>query len=129
MNVAIIGLGKVAELHVEALRQLEPHAFVGGWSRSADKAEAFCTRFGGTAYATVEALLGDEHVNAVLVATGSDSHFDYAKRALVAGKHVLLEKPLSPSLRRSKSLPKSPRPEIASACLLITTSMQKACGG
>lgn len=104
MNVAIIGLGKVAELHVEALRQLDPHAFVGGWSRSADKAEAFCTRFGGTAYSTVEALLGDEHVNAVLVATGSDSHFEYAKRALIAGKHVLLEKPLSPVAAQIREL-------------------------
>lgn len=104
MNVAIIGLGKVAELHVEALRQLDPDTFIGGWSRSTDKAKAFCTRFGGTAYATVEALLSDEHVNAVLVATGSDSHFDYAKRALIAGKHVLLEKPLSPVAAQIREL-------------------------
>ena len=104
MNVAIIGLGKVAELHAEALRQLDPDAFIGGWSRSSAKAETFCTRFGGTAYPTVETLLGDEHVNAVLVATGSDSHFDYAKRALMAGKHVLLEKPLSPVAAQIKEL-------------------------
>ncbi|TBY43904.1 Gfo/Idh/MocA family oxidoreductase [Rhizobium leguminosarum bv. viciae] len=94
MKVAIIGLGKVAELHVQALRQIAPEVFAGGWSRSADKAQAFCNRFGGKAYASPEALFEDETVDAVLVATSTASHFEYAKRSLIAGKHVLLEKPL-----------------------------------
>jgi myo-inositol 2-dehydrogenase/D-chiro-inositol 1-dehydrogenase len=94
MKVAFIGLGRVAELHVEALRQLGSHTFVGGWSRSSSKADSFCQQFGGTAYPTVEDLLGDQHIDAVLVATSTASHFEYAKRSLMAGKHVLLEKPL-----------------------------------
>lgn len=104
MKVAIIGLGKVAELHVEAIRELGQHRFVGGWSRSAAKAAGFCERFGGTAYPTLEELLDDQEVDAVLVATGSDSHFEYAKRSLTAGKHVLLEKPLSPIASQIREL-------------------------
>jgi predicted dehydrogenase len=94
MKLAIMGLGKVAELHVTALRKRDPNLFAGGWTRSPEKAAAFCRKFGGKAYASVEDLLGDKSVTAVLVATSTDSHFDYAKRALMAGKHVLLEKPL-----------------------------------
>jgi predicted dehydrogenase len=104
MKVGIIGLGKVAELHVNALRQLAPHAFAGGWSRSANKAGDFCQRLGGKAYSSVEALLTDRDVDAVLIATGSDTHFAYAKQALEAGKHVLLEKPLSPVAVQIKEL-------------------------
>lgn len=104
MKVGIIGLGKVAELHVDALRQLAPHTFAGGWSRSAKKAEDFCKRFGGKPYSAIEGLLEDQEIDAVLVATGSDSHFAYAKRSLEAGKHVLLEKPLSPVASQIREL-------------------------
>lgn len=104
MKVGFIGLGKVAELHVEALGQLAPHAFAGGWSRSTDKTREFCKRFGGKAYSSVEALLADREIDAVLVATGSDSHFTYAKQSLEAGKHVLLEKPLSPVATQIREL-------------------------
>jgi predicted dehydrogenase len=94
MKVGIVGLGRVAELHVEALRHLDSALFAGGWSRSVDKTEAFCQRFGGIPYSALDDLLSDTRVPAVLIATGTDSHFELAKRALVAGKHVLLEKPL-----------------------------------
>ncbi len=94
MKIAVIGLGRVAELHVQALNQIEPKIFAGGWSRSAHKVDEFCQRFGGKAYATADDLLSDRNVDAVLVATTTPSHFEYAKRSLIAGKHVLLEKPL-----------------------------------
>lgn len=94
MKIAIIGLGKVAELHVQALRQIDSVTFAGGWSRSTEKSENFCNRFGGKTYSTLQALLDDDTVDAVLVATSTASHFDFAKRSLLAGKHVLLEKPL-----------------------------------
>lgn len=48
----------------------------------------------GRAYETVDELLGDNAVDAVVVCTNTASHFDMARRALLAGKHVLLEKPL-----------------------------------
>lgn len=104
MKVAFIGLGRVAELHVEALHQLVSHTFVGGWSRSPSKADDFCEQFGGTAYPTVEELLGDQHIDAVLVATSTASHFEYAKRSLMAGKHVLLEKPLCEAASQIREL-------------------------
>ncbi|APG95304.1 Gfo/Idh/MocA family protein [Sinorhizobium americanum] len=104
MKLAIIGLGRVAELHVQALRQLGSDIFIGGWSRSLNKAEEFCRRFGGTVYATLEDLLSDKQIDAVLVATSTASHFEYAKRSILAGKHVLLEKPLCERASQIKEL-------------------------
>ncbi|AZO07934.1 Gfo/Idh/MocA family oxidoreductase [Mesorhizobium sp. M3A.F.Ca.ET.080.04.2.1] len=94
MKMGIIGLGHVAELHVQALKQIGPDIFAGGWNRSSFRAEEFCARFGGIAYANIGDLLADKEVAAVLVATSTASHFEFAKKALEAGKHVLLEKPL-----------------------------------
>lgn len=94
MKMGIIGLGHVAELHVQALKQIDPEIFAGGWNRTSTRAQEFCARFGGVAYAKLEDLLANKEVDAVLVATSTASHFDFAKQALEAGKHVLLEKPL-----------------------------------
>ncbi len=43
----------------------------------------------------VDTVLGDETVEAVVIATRHDTHAEYVKRALAAGKHVFVEKPLA----------------------------------
>ncbi len=52
----------------------------------------------------LEKVLGDPEVKAVVIATPSDSHFEVAKRALLAGKHVYVEKPLARSVEHAEEL-------------------------
>lgn len=49
-------------------------------------------------------LIGDPSIDAVAVATPVSSHFDLASRALRAGKHVLLEKPLTTTVAEAEEL-------------------------
>lgn len=49
-------------------------------------------------------VLNDPKVKLVIVCTHADSHFDYAKRALEAGKNVLVEKPFTPTMAEAKAL-------------------------
>src|SRR5450631_760355 len=44
---------------------------------------------------SLEEMLADESLELVVITTPNDSHFDYAKRALEAGKHVVVEKPFT----------------------------------
>jgi predicted dehydrogenase len=61
-------------------------------------------------YATVrptdsyDAILGDPAVAAVAIATPAATHFDLVRSALEAGKHVLVEKPLTPSAAEGEKL-------------------------
>lgn len=55
-------------------------------------------------YDSLEALLGDSEVEAVIIATGLSSHVAISKAALEAGKHVLCEKPLTEKAADSKML-------------------------
>jgi predicted dehydrogenase len=50
------------------------------------------------------ALIGDSEIDAVAIATPIFTHYELAKRALEAGKHVLVEKPLTPSLSQAEEL-------------------------
>jgi predicted dehydrogenase len=51
-----------------------------------------------------EAVLGDPAVTAVAIATPAGTHFDLVRAALEAGKHVLVEKPLTPSVAEGEKL-------------------------
>ena len=56
------------------------------------------------ACADFDRAVGDAGVDAVVIATPTSTHFDLAKRALEAGKHVLVEKPLTDSVESSRAL-------------------------
>ena len=51
-----------------------------------------------------ERLLADPRLDAVVISTPVGTHYDYARRALAAGKHVLVEKPLTASVREAEEL-------------------------
>lgn len=55
-------------------------------------------------YDTVDALLADEEIELVIVNTPNDTHVDFARKALLAGKHVLIEKPFAPTVREAEAL-------------------------
>jgi len=64
-------------------------------SRDAAKGASVAQQFGiPRVYATYEALLADPEIDAVYVPLPNQLHFEWSKRALQAGKHVLCEKPL-----------------------------------
>lgn len=57
-----------------------------------------------TATADYKRLLADKGLDAVVIATPVATHFKFAKEALEAGKHVLIEKPLTSSVREAEEL-------------------------
>ena len=54
--------------------------------------------------AKYEEVLNDENIDAVCIATPTPTHFKLAKKALLAGKHILTEKPLTDSSKNAKEL-------------------------
>ena len=77
------------------------------YSRSEEKGEALAQQYGAKRYYTdMEAFLGDEEVNFVYIAVPNSLHYEYAKAALLAGKHVLLEKPFCPEEAQARELAK-----------------------
>jgi predicted dehydrogenase/threonine dehydrogenase-like Zn-dependent dehydrogenase len=94
--VGVIGTGQFAVRHLmPAFRAAGVH-FRGATSRGGATAATAARRF-GCDYATsdVDLLLHDPEIEAVIIATRHDSHADLVCRALLAGKHVFVEKPLA----------------------------------
>jgi len=110
IRIALIGAGEFARaMHLPNLRELGGdfllHAVV---SRSGHNAQSVARQYGATHAGTdVEAVLHDDGVDAVLIATRHHLHADLTLRALTAGKHVLVEKPLALSIEELTGIEES----------------------
>jgi predicted dehydrogenase len=94
IGVGLIGAGDISVLHAAAVRKCPGAKLVGLWNRGQDRAKQRAAEFGCKNYATPEELVKDPAVDAVFVLTNLESHLEYTKLALEAGKHVLVEKPV-----------------------------------
>jgi len=75
--------------------------------RSLDKAEALAKQYGlSQATSDYEAILSNPEVDTIYVGTPNHTHYDYAKKALLAGKHVICEKPFTLHLEEFEELAK-----------------------
>ncbi|MET0715769.1 MAG: Gfo/Idh/MocA family oxidoreductase [Mycetocola sp.] len=90
----IAGTGKVSDEIADDFALVQDAQLVGVSSRTDAAAYRFADAHGiGARYSDYDAMLTD--VDAVYIGTPHATHFDYAKRALSRGRHVLCEKPLT----------------------------------
>ena len=100
----ILATGWIAELFVADLQQ-HGHKVAAVGSRTEERAASFAKRFGiPKAHGSYEALVADDNVDVVYVATPHPMHADNAKLALNAGKHVLIEKPFTLNAREAREV-------------------------
>lgn len=89
----ILAPGGIAHTFVAAAQKHTRQEFVAVGSRSMDRADAFADQFGiERRYDTYEALVADDGVDAIYVASPHSHHAEHALLAIAAGKHVLIEK-------------------------------------
>ena len=104
IGIALVGTGDVANLYANAFTELPEVRYLGGFNRTVDKARAFAERHGGKVYETLEAVLADEAVEAVAITTTKENHVAPTIACLEAGKHVILEKPVAPTIEGVRAM-------------------------
>ena len=95
----IIGVGDVCEVKSgPGFQKAAQSELKSVMRRDAEKAQDFATRH-GVPHASGDAddLLKDPEIDAIYIATPPDYHLEYTQRALAAGKHVYVEKPMARS--------------------------------
>lgn len=104
IRFGILGCGTIAPNHAQAMAAAGGAVLVGAVSRRYEQAQAFARAFSCRAYETYEAMLRAEDIEAVSICTPTGNHFADARRALLAGKHVMVEKPMCLTLREADTL-------------------------
>lgn len=98
VKTGIIGLGKVAHIHAKALSNIDESVFTAVCSRDINKAKKFAEQYQVKAFSDVEEMIKYGGVEAVVVCTPHPNHAEVAIKAIRAGAHALVEKPLASSL-------------------------------
>ena len=92
----IIGPGGIAEVFVGAAQKHTSQVFAAVASRTQGRAESFAKEFSiPKVHKNYEELVSDPDLDAVYIASWQVEHFEHAMLALNAGKHVLVEKPIT----------------------------------
>jgi UDP-N-acetylglucosamine 3-dehydrogenase len=104
LGVAVIGVGFWGKNHARVYKELESTELVAVCDRDILRAKAVANQLGVKAYSNSSRMLQNEEVEAVSVCTWSTSLAKEALKALRAGKHVLVEKPMATTTKQAKKL-------------------------
>jgi predicted dehydrogenase len=104
IRTAVVGAGFIGPVHVETLRRLGV-TITGILGIDARESNSARDKLGlPKAYKDLDEVLADKDVMAVHLAVPNVLHYEFARRAVQAGKHILCEKPLAMHSRESAEL-------------------------
>jgi len=94
-NAVVVGTGFIGPVHVEALRRIGVQVR-GVLGSSPEKSQQAAQSMNlEVAYPNYQAIIDDPEVHAIHITTPNDTHLSMSKQALLAGKHIICEKPLA----------------------------------
>lgn len=107
VRIAICGVGNIGRVHLASLRTMRGCEIAGLYDTQAAPLRELAAGCGVHAYRSADDVFADSSVDAVVIATPSESHRELTERALHAGKHVFVEKPLAGTLDDAQAIVES----------------------
>ena len=105
MKVGVLGTADIAyRRFLPCLLKCDSFTYAGVASRTPEKGKPFQETFGGGIYDGYDALLADETIEAVYVPLPPALHFEWGRKVLESGKHLLMEKPFTTRLEDTARL-------------------------
>lgn len=99
---AVIGVGYLGKFHAQKYAQLPNSELVAVCDTNLSTAQQLADQLGTRAVDSIDALLPD--VDALSIVVPTQQHYKIAKKCLLAGKHILLEKPMTTTVAEAKEL-------------------------
>lgn len=109
LKIGLLGAGRIGHVHASAITAHPASQLVAVSDVNMEAAKKLAASHGAQARTTAE-ILGDASIDAVLIATSTDTHSDLIEAATKAGKAVLCEKPVDLSLARAQACLKAVGP-------------------
>ena len=103
LKVGIVGFGRIGAEHAAWLSAAQDIRAVAVADATSER-QALAAGRGLKVYTEIDQLLADASIDIILIATPTVMHFDHARRAIAAEKHVLVEKPVTLDLPQARQL-------------------------
>lgn len=105
IRLGTIGSGFIVHNILDAVAKVEGIRCAAVYSRTQEKGQPLAEKYDvEKVYTDMDAFLADDEINCVYVASPNLLHYEHAKAALLAGKHVLCEKPFCSKFVHAKEL-------------------------
>ncbi len=108
LRVAVIGLGNIGKNHTNWYSKNQDAELVALCDLLAERVDPVARQYGVPAYHDVAEMLRSEQIDAVSVCTAGPEngghHFEPVMQCLDAGKHVLVEKPISNDIQKAREM-------------------------
>lgn len=101
MKIGLVGVGHLGKIHLKCLLNTK-FEFVGFYDPNEDIRKTISETHQIKAYDELDALIAD--VDCIDVVSPTVFHYEIAKKAIIAGKHVFIEKPLTETLEQAEEL-------------------------
>jgi len=102
LNVGVIGVGHLGSLHTKMYAEISSAKLIGVFDSDPQRAEKTAAEFGIKAFSALDDLLSQ--VDAVSIATPTQSHYDVAMQVIKRGVHLLIEKPITATIEQAQAL-------------------------
>ncbi|KAB1087794.1 inositol 2-dehydrogenase [Neorhizobium galegae] len=102
LKVGLLGAGRIGNVHAKAITSNPGSALIAVSDVNTDAATKLASQYGAEAASSLD-IINDPAIDAVLIATSTDTHSDLIEAAARAGKAVLCEKPVDLSLERARA--------------------------
>ena len=107
LGVAVIGTGFWGKNHARIYKELESTDLIAICDVNPERAKAIASQYGVKTYTSSARMLQNPEIQAVSICTWSTMLAKEALKALHAGKHVLVEKPMAANTKQAKELLKA----------------------
>ena len=102
LNVGVLGAGHLGKIHLKLLQQSDKYNLIGFFDPSIENAQKVSEEFGYTSFNSITELI--DAVDVVDIVTPTLSHFNCAKEAVIKGKHIFIEKPITNSVSEAEEI-------------------------
>ncbi len=102
LKAGVLGAGHLGKIHLRLLQESDKYELIGFYDADIINGKKVATEFGYTYFDNINELI--DAVDVVDIVTPTLSHYECAKKAMEAGKHIFIEKPITNTLEEAQEL-------------------------
>lgn len=102
VKIGVIGTGHLGKLHTKIFKTVQNCELAGIYDQDEQKAEQCGAEFSVNVFRSLDDLLGN--CDAVSIVATTSAHYELAKKSLLCGKHVFVEKPITASIAEAEEI-------------------------
>ena len=102
LKIGILGAGHLGKIHLKLANQSEKLELVGFYDPNEENAKKLESELGYKSFSSIEELIQNSDI--IDIVTPTLSHYECAKKAILAGKHIFLEKPIANSVEEAEDI-------------------------